>query len=272
MPELPEVETIRTDLHKRLRGQSIRSLKILDQRVLGNPAAQFTASLKGRRIAFVSRRGKAVMIHLDNNDILMVHLKMTGQLIYADALDHVLVKETKVIFLLTNNHVLVYNDQRVFGRLTIVPDMADNAFLNSIGPEPLEKTLSVSWLKQQLAKRVMPIKPLLMDQAFLAGIGNIYASEILFHARVLPQRKACALTDEEIKRLRASIKKILTEAIKWRGCSMRNYRDSAGAKGLFMDRIKVYAREEKSCVRCKAPIMKIVQSGRSTFYCNRCQH
>ncbi len=246
MPELPEVETIKEDLNKTLKALTIQSIKILDERVIQGQPQKFLQSLQGKTIKQVSRRAKAVIIHFTDQTFLIVHLKMTGQLIVAKAVQDLMIKETKVIFMLSKNWVLVYNDQRVFGKLTFVKRLDECSYLNNVGPEPLEQDANVGWLAQELKKRKSPIKPLLMNQMFVAGIGNIYASEILFEARISPTRQASRLKSGEVEKLHKAIQDILKSAIKWRGCSMRNYRDSAGEKGLFMNKIKVYARQEKN--------------------------
>ncbi|MBZ0166832.1 MAG: formamidopyrimidine-DNA glycosylase, partial [Candidatus Omnitrophica bacterium] len=180
-------------------------------------------------------------------------------------------KETKVIFRLSNGAFLNYNDQRLFGWLYLVDSLDDIPYLKTIGPEPLGKNFSVEWLSRELKKRTSPIKPLLMNQQFIAGIGNIYASEILYSAGVNPKKKARRLTRKQIEAVHRHTVSILEESIRLRGTSMRNYRDSAGQKGKFMDRIRVYGKKDQQCPVCAAPIMRIVQAQRSTFYCKQCQ-
>ncbi len=274
MPELPEVETIKRDLAKLIVGLTIEDVEVFDKRVLGKKDKnQFIRQLKGKTIQSVNRRAKVIIITLNNHEHLVVHLKMTGQLIYGDHLkDTQQLKETKVVFKLSNGFYLNYNDQRLFGRLYLSKDLQDVSFLKSLGPEPLEQGFTVNWLKTTLKHKTTPIKVLLMKQDFLAGIGNIYASEILFDAKINPQRKAARLAQQEIKTLHQSIIKILQEAIIYRGSSMRNYRDTSGQKGEFIQRIKVYAKDNEPCPICKRLIKRIVQAARSTFYCQRCQN
>lgn len=273
MPELPEVETIKRDLETKVVGQTIQNIFIYDPRVLGNQLpAQFIQQLKGKSILSISRRGKALILELSAGHFMVVHLKMTGQLIYGKNLKATQnLKETKIAFELSSGQYLNYNDQRLFGRLMIIKDLKEASFFKRLGPEPLNGVVTDHWLTSQLQKRSAPVKTLLMNQNFLAGIGNIYASEILFHARINPKRPARRLKKAQIHSLREAISKVLDEAISFRGTSLRNYRDSAGEKGKFMDRIKVYGREKKPCLICRTPIKRIVQAGRSTFYCAHCQ-
>ncbi len=273
MPELPEVETIRRDLEKRILSKSITSLLIHDQRILhGCKPASFKAKCLGQIVAGVSRRGKAVIISFQSQTHLIVQLMMTGQLIYLD--DHQqnkIDKHTKLTFLFHDNSCLNYNDQRLFGRLTLVNNLEELKFLKMIGPEPFQPEFNPAAMKATFKSRKAPIKSLLMNQNFVAGIGNIYASEILFDSRINPRRLSFTLKNSEIESLHRSTVKILKEAIQYRGTSMRNYLDSSGAKGEFINRIKVYGRENEACLICRTRVVKIVQSGRSTFYCKRCQ-
>jgi len=269
MPELPEVETIRLDLQKSLPGLHITDIKIVDQRILKtNAPLSFIKQIKHKTFDAVIRRGKMLIIPFKEGGFLLVHLKMTGQLIYGEKLT---LKETKIVFCLSNGKYLNYNDQRLFGRLSFVPQLQEEPFLKMIGPEPFTDDFNHGWLSVQLKKRRIPIKTLLMDQHFIAGIGNIYASEILFDAKISPKKKSDRLSRSEINALHQATIRVLKEAIRFRGTSMRNYRDSNGEKGSFINRIKVYNKENKPCPVCSFEIKRIVQAGRSTFYCQRCQ-
>ena len=279
MPELPEVETIARDLRRKILGQTVTDITIYDARVIRQPAGQFVEGLKDRRLNKVSRRGKALILKLDNGRYFVVQLMMTGQLI--DSARPRQDKVTKVSLRFSNGRYLHYNDQRLFGRLQVVDALEQIPYFCKLGPEPLadgppEASLtkggfSPSWLVEKLRGKKVPIKTLLMDHTFVAGIGNIYASEILFQSRINPKRLAHRLKKNEIATLHAATRKILTEAIRWRGTSMNTYRDTNGAKGGFLGRTKVYGRENENCSRCKTPLSKILQRGRSTFFCPRCQ-
>ena len=269
MPELPEVETICRDLQKNLPGLKIIDIIINDKRILKTiqrPA--FIRKVAGKTIDLISRRGKMIVIVLKEGGNLLAHLGMTGQLIYGEKLA---LKETKVIFSLSDGRSLNYNDQRLFGRLSFVNELSDDPLLKGIGPEPFEDAFNENWIKSYAKRHQIPIKTLLLSQSFLAGIGNIYASEILFDAGINPQKPSSRLSSNEINALRASTIRVLKEAIQYRGTSMRNYRDSNGEKGHFINRIKVYNKEHEPCPVCAREIKRIVQSGRSTFFCQSCQ-
>jgi formamidopyrimidine-DNA glycosylase len=269
MPELPEVETIARDLRRKILDQKIEDITVYDARVIRQPVKEFTRALKGRRFKKVSRRGKALILELDNGRYFVVQLMMTGQLI--DSARPRQDKVTKVSLRFSNGRYLHYNDQRLFGRLQVVDTLEQIPYFNKLGPEPLTNGFSPSWLAKKLKEKKVPIKALLMDHTFVAGIGNIYASEILFQSRINPKRPAHRLKKDEVSKLHAAARKVLTEAIRWRGTSMNNYRDANGEKGGFIRRIKVYGRENEDCSRCKTPLSKILQRGRSTFFCPRCQ-
>ena len=274
MPELPEVETIKRDLQRTILGQTIVDVIFYDDRILNYPSPRlFIQNIKGKNFLEVSRRAKALIFTLSDASFLVIHLKMTGQLILdkVDLRAQKQLKETKVVFELSNGRFLHYNDQRLFGRLTLVKNLEEISFFKKLGPEPLNGIFSAQWLKENLKGRKAPIKTLLMNQNFLAGIGNIYASEILFRAGINPQRPAQKLTLGQIQSLHQTTQAVLKEAIRFRGTSMRNYRDASGERGKFMRRIKVYNRQGQPCLACGQPVRRLIQSGRSTFYCRSCQ-
>jgi formamidopyrimidine-DNA glycosylase len=273
MPELPEVETVRRDLKEHVLGLPIKAVRVKDARVIrGIKPEKFVAGLTGRTIQDITRRGKAIVCHLDNGRYLIVQLMMTGQLVYAKHLPDVPLKETKVTFELSNGTYLNYNDQRLFGRLTLFEKLEDVKHFAILGPEPFDKSFNPKFIKESFKRRNVAIKTVLMDHTFVAGIGNIYASEILFRSAISPKKPARRLKLDEIERMHRMTLEVLEEAILHRGSSMRNYRDGHGEKGTFNQLIKVYAREGQKCERCSALILKIVQGGRSTFYCKKCQH
>lgn len=272
MPELPEVETIARGLRRKIVNLTINDVIVYDRRVIrqnGQTVRPFTSALKGRRLTDVSRRGKALILGLDNGRLFVVQLMMTGQMI--DCADPRRDKLTRVSLSLSNGRYLHYSDQRLFGRLQVVDSLHHIPYFQKLGPEPLTKEFSISFLGKKLRERKVPIKPLLMDHTFVAGIGNIYASEILFQSRIDPRRPAHRLKAEETERLYAAAREVLKQAVRWRGTSMSNYRDADGKEGLFMSRIRVYGRDGQSCPGCKHTLVKIIQRGRSTFYCPQCQ-
>lgn len=277
MPELPEVETIKRDLEKSVIGLTILNVTIFDGRVIENKLKnRFENILKNLTVQRITRRAKAIIIQFNKNIYLVVHLKMTGQLIYGEDLRKTQnLKETKVVFKLSNGKHLNYNDQRLFGRLILTDDLSKVSYLKNLGPEPLEKNFSSEWLvrtlKELSSRRKTLLKVQLLDQTFIAGIGNIYASEILFDAKINPHKRIHQLKLDEIQHIHRSTVNVLKKAVKYRGTSMRNYRDSAGKKGKFMSMIKVYGREDEKCADCTATIKRISQAQRSTFYCDNCQ-
>ena len=267
MPELPEVETIRRDLERGLCRRSITRVHIFDKRVLRQPRADFIRRLQGQRIRSVNRRGKALILALASGEYFIVQVMMTGQMV----LNGVESPHTRVRFDLTGGDKLFYNDQRVFGQLRVVKDLREVKYFQVLGPEPFAEDFSEAYMAAGLKKTRRPIKNVLLDHTFVAGVGNIYACEILFRCRMDPQRRAHRIKSVEVPLLRAQTIAVLKEAIALRGSSLRNYRDGAGQKGAFNRRIRVYAREGSPCLDCRGPVARIVQSGRSTFYCPYCQ-
>ena len=269
MPELPEVETIKRDLASTILSQTIVDIEVRDQRVLHHIRPHvFKKKLIGQTFQDVKRRGKGLIFELNPKLYLFVQVKMTGYFVVGEKSDS---KETKVIFQLSNGQYLNYNDHRLFGWFFVVDDLKKISYLQTIGPEPLESEFNADWLKTHLKKRTSPIKTLLLNQHFVAGIGNIYASEILFSAKVDPRKKSNRLTQKQTDLVYQSTVRILKDAIEYRGTSMRNYRDSKGEKGTFMNRIQVYGKEGQSCPECQGQIQRIVQAQRSTFFCRTCQ-
>lgn len=287
MPELPEVETIRRDLADCLVKQSFTAIEILTAKTIKNPAAFFKSHLLGQKIGAVSRRGKLLIISVGNQGgFLLIHLKMTGQLVYqnkktklagghslgseqATALSN---KHTRVIFRFNNGGVLFFNDLRRFGYLKIVNQAElDRILVNNYGPEPLTKEFSVVALKKILAKRKTKLKVLLLNQKLIAGLGNIYVDESLFRARLHPERIAGSLKEAEIKKLYLAINAVIKQAIISRGTTFNNYVDSRGQKGNFSRQLQVYGRHRERCLNCGGVILKKKVAGRGTHYCPNCQ-
>ncbi|MFA5059432.1 MAG: DNA-formamidopyrimidine glycosylase [Candidatus Omnitrophota bacterium] len=267
MPELPEVETMARDLEKKILGLRIKEVEVSDAMVVRSSSPKnFIRNLENKKIIGSGRRGKAIILKLFPKGFLIIQPVMTGQVIYGT-------KEPKarVIFALSNGQYLNYNDQRRFGRLNYIEDLSAFKYFKALGLEPLDKEFSCAWFLERLKQKAIPIKTLLMNQAFLSGIGNIYASEILFRSKINPRREAKALTPAEIRVLYQTTLKVLKEAILLRGSSVNTYRDLNGRKGKFINRLKVYGRDGQACLSCRQPIERIVQSGRSTFFCRICQ-
>jgi formamidopyrimidine-DNA glycosylase len=271
MPELPEVETIRRDLEKKVKGKKIKEVIIKERKLIKSPSPEkFKKGLEGRKFNAFERRGKFLIISLDSGKKLVIHLKLTGVLIHCPE-STPLLNYTRIIFLFSDKTHLRFNDLRKFGELHLVENEKEVKGIKKLGPEPLGKEFSLSLFQEMLSQKKTKIKPLLMDQKFLAGVGNIYASESLYKAKIHPQRVAFTLTKEEVGKLYKSLQEILKEAIKYRGTSVDSYRDVEGKKGDYAARLKVYGREGKPCYNCGKPIRRIELGGRGTFFCPNCQ-
>jgi formamidopyrimidine-DNA glycosylase len=272
LPELPEVETIRTTLAAIIIGREINTVTIYLPKVIYFPGmAAFQTTLTGKKIAGISRRGKYLLILLSGEYTLVIHLRMTGQLVYTKKPEP-LPKHTHVIFQLDEGE-LRFTDIRQFGRIHLLPDHEVPCFpgIKKLGLEPLSPACSLKWLQSGLAGRERKLKQLLLDQSFIAGIGNIYADEILFAAKLHPERPAKSLTLAEARSLYRSIKTIIRAGIRYRGTSVRDYIDGAGNNGSYQEQLKVYGREGKQCIRCGALVVRRRLGGRSAYFCEGCQ-
>ncbi len=268
MPELPEVETVRRDLEEDVLGKRIAKVKVIDKKVVKEPSvASFEKGLRGARLSGFFRRAKVLAIGLSTGEYLVVHLRMTGQLVHSRAP----ADKARVWFGLSDGSFLSFNDQRRFGELRLVRDWKELAFVRSLGIEPLDKNFNAHRFKDMLSQKKTKIKPLLMDQSFIAGLGNLYAQEALFHARILPDRVASSLKGKEILKLNKAIKKVLREGIRYRGSSVDNYVTGRGSRGAYQLRLKVYDRKGEKCARCSSPIKKVSLAGRGTCFCPQCQ-
>lgn len=283
MPELPEAETIKRDLEAKIKGKAISGVEVIWNRVLNVSVKKFATLIKNSKILNISRRAKILILTLSNDYSLIIHLKMTGQLLYdlrfkiydlREKLQDAKYKYARAILFFKDGDALVFNDLRKFGYIKIIPKNKIQDFINNekFGPEPLEKNFTPEKFKEILKKySKRRIKQLLMDQALIAGIGNIYADEICFYAKVLLAKPLNKLSNEQIKKLYEGINKILTKAIELRGSSVDNYVDTEGAKGDYVKELKVYDREGEKCFRCKGIIKRIKLGGRSAYFCSNCQ-
>jgi len=283
VPELPEVETIARQLQGLVVGRTIRRFRSLWHRVTEpEPAALFARRLSGRRITGVRRRGKFVVLDLEGGEALIVSLRMTGQLLFHS--------ETARAHPYRRAHIdfadgtsLEFADTRKFGRMAIVEagaleGMADRRrrvgepLHRYLGVEPLSRRFTVRWLREFLKRRGRSaIKPLLLDQTGIAGVGNIYDIEALWRAKIHPLRLAGSLRDGEISRLREALRWVLQKGIRYGGASRRDYRDAQGAEGRMQQEFAVYDRAGEPCPRCGTEIVRTVVGGRGTFHCPRCQ-
>ena len=272
MPELPEVETVRRALQSSLEGARIQSVKLRrkDLRVPFPPS--FTRRLEGRTIQGIERRAKYLLFRLDSEELLITHLGMTGRFSIDAAAPRRYETHDHVIFLLADGRCLRYNDARRFGLMTLAQEAAlpGHALLSHLGPEPLQAAFSDAYLAGALAARKGPVKPALMDQALVVGVGNIYASEALFLAKIHPATPA-RLAAKKAPLLAASIRRVLEAAIASGGSSLRDFVQLSGETGYFQHHFNVYGRKGEPCFACGSPVQKNVQAGRATFFCGSCQ-
>jgi formamidopyrimidine-DNA glycosylase len=270
VPELPEVETIVRDLSGLVTGRIIVAVKVLKPDLIsGNPPAAFVRALKGSQIHEITRRAKNLVFDLGDRR-LVVNLGMTGRLLVASS-DSTLPPHLGVRFELDDGRLLLYQDVRRFGRLEHLTADEWAARDAALGLEPLSDSFDDSELYRLTRASRVAIKTWLMDQRRVVGVGNIYASEALHRARIDPQRAAQRITKKQAAALRAAIQEVLREAIDFRGTTLLDYRDAAGERGEFANRLRVYDREDEPCRTCGEPIRRIIQGGRSTFFCPRCQ-
>jgi formamidopyrimidine-DNA glycosylase len=297
MPELPEVETIRRDLAASIAGQEISAVKLLFLKTAKNKAAFFVGALEGHKVEEVGRTGKLLILKIKKKgtektqNYLLVHLKMTGQLIlvagvkkiggghslggnsFADSVGGELPnKYTRAIIEFYGGAKLFFNDLRKFGYLKIVnEEELTRVLVAGYGPEPLTSGFSPAYLSAKLKNKKKNIKAFLLDQKIIAGLGNIYVDESLFLAGIKPMRVASSLKALEIKKLYQEINKVIKKAIASRGTTFNNYVDSAGKKGNFSRLLKVYGRGKLPCPKCQRPLIKTKLAGRGTHYCDYCQ-
>jgi formamidopyrimidine-DNA glycosylase len=274
MPELPEVETLRLGLEPRLAGQTIKSTIFGDfPGVIGEQSIeQFNAMIVGRTFSRLRRRGKYLIVELDEDVSLIIHLRMTGVLIVSPH-DAPPERHQHLTFTLDNGTELRFADQRKFGRVVLADAEKIAALEARLGPEPLSDDFTVKKLGEVLARRKAPIKSALLNQELIAGLGNIYVDEALFGAGVHPQRTAESLTPEELERLHRSIRKVLQNGLTHRGTSFSHFKDSYGEAGDNQHHLLIYGRgnTQRFCPNCGGPISKITVGGRGTHFCPICQ-
>ncbi|GAG66366.1 unnamed protein product [marine sediment metagenome] len=279
MPELPEVETIRRGLQKQIKNKQIKDIVINVDKIVKKPSLrEFITKIKGKKIKEIDRRGKYIIIHLDSRNKLIVHLGMTGLLIYP--YDNKIIekeinpKHNHLIFTFTDDTKLVFNDVRKFGKIFLVSNINEVESIAKLGVEPLEDYFTEEVFIQILNKKKNgKIKSFLMKQEFITGLGNIYANEVLYRSNIHPLRPVSSLNKKEIKNLYQQIKLVLGEAVKLRGSTVADeaYRDTDGKKGKFAKKLQVYARKGEPCIKCGHSIEVARIEGRSSFICPQCQ-
>ncbi|MEW6182663.1 MAG: DNA-formamidopyrimidine glycosylase [Bacillota bacterium] len=272
MPELPEVETIRRQLNDKITGLTIVDCTVYLEKTVKTPSPEvFKNEVRGRKIVGVARRGKYLLFSLDGGRSLVAHLRMTGQLIWEND-DRPLPRHTHLVFHLDRGRLRL-TDLRQFARVSLLAAANGDteAGLDKLGPEPLGAEFSETYLADLLRNSKRRLKPLLLDQKAVAGVGNIYADESLHRAGLHPDRVAGGLSARETRALYFAVKEVLEEGIAHRGTSLRNYVDADGRRGTHQDFLKVHGRVGRPCPRCGCPVQKIRLAGRGTYFCPQCQ-
>ena len=287
MPELPEVEVTRRTLLKFIENKVIKNIKINNPNLRFKIPDNFKKNVTGQKIIKVLRRSKYILIYLKNDYVMIAHLGMSGKFLIKNNYSKDFLKTSyysnefsskhnHLEFLFFNNLKVIYNDPRRFGFFLLdkISKLDVNKFLSKLGPEPLGKDLKKDYLILKTKATQRTIKTLLMDQRFISGIGNIYANEILFLAKIRPNKISSKLSLVDIGRLHPSIGKVLKRALKLGGSSIKDFKSSVGEKGRFQNEFKVYDREDLKCLRtgCSGLIARVVSQGRASFFCNECQN
>ncbi len=273
MPELPEIETVKRTLSPLIINAQISNCHIEREQIIKHPEAKsFAKRIKGQTIVATGRRGKYLLIHLASGDDLIAHLRMTGRMLCTDQ-GHPLLPHTHVIFRLNNGRELRFADTRRFGCLWLKAKDETDDFtgISRLGIEPFDQAFGWKYLKEKLHKRHIAIKQGILDQSILAGLGNIYADEVLFAAKIHPERKTDTISDQEWQAIAANIPPILLSSIANNGTTFSDYLDGAGQKGKNMPNLKAYKRAGLPCVNCGEILLKTRVGGRGTSYCPKCQ-
>ena len=288
MPELPEVEVVKRSLINKTQNSIIKAVKIKDGRLRYKISYNQIKKIIGLKLIKIIRRSKYLLFFFNKDIIMLVHLGMTGKFFYTDKKNNKYktsfyydinedkdTKHDRVIFDLSKNQKLIYNDVRKFGFIKFLNKygLENSPHLQNLGPEPLKKEFNFFYFKNFIKGRNRSTKDILMDQKFVSGLGNIYVNEILFFSGIKPTKKTQNLSDKEIKKIVKFTKKILTKAINLGGSSIRDFSSSSGKKGSFQQHFMVYGRKGENCRnrKCKKIIIKIVLGNRSSFFCSRCQ-
>tara|TARA_Y100001958_G_C21212051_1_gene537684 strand:+ start:534 stop:1394 length:861 start_codon:yes stop_codon:yes gene_type:complete len=285
MPELPEVEITKRSLTKHILYKKVNSVTIINPKLRYNLIKEKLKLLKGKTIKKIKRRSKYILIFFNDSSLVLVHLGMTGRFYFVRnkgrKINTSFYNDRDII--IKHDHLkinfdkfsLIYNDIRKFGFIKRIDEknIITLDHLSKLGCEPLSKKFSFNYLKSKIHKRKSSIKNLLMCQSIVAGLGNIYVNEALYFCKIYPEKLGCELKDDEIRKLARSIKKILKNAIIAGGSTINNYHNSEGKTGSYQKNFKVYDREGQDCLRtcCDAKIRRISRSGRSIFYCSKCQ-
>ena len=288
MPELPEVEVVKRSLINKIQNLIVKAVKINDERLRYKIDKDKIKKIIGLKFRKISRRSKYLLFYFNTNLVMLVHLGMTGKFFfinskrtkyktsfYYDMNEDKDKKHDRIIFDLSNNQKLIYNDIRKFGFIKFIyqANLEQNAHLKNLGPEPLSSKFDIGYFKNYIKGKQRAVKNILMDQKFISGLRNIYVNEILFVSGVRPSKKIKKLTNFEIQKIIKFTKKIISKAIMLGGSSIKDFSSSSGKKGSFQQHFSVYGKKGENCpkVRCKGKIKKIVIANRASFFCNKCQ-
>ena len=286
MPELPEVEVVKKSLETRLKNLTIKRVNIINNKLRYKIDSKLFSKIKGQKIISIQRRSKYLLINLNKNSTILAHLGMTGKFFIIDnskkyktsfyySFKKNDIKHDHIIFILNKKIKLVYNDVRKFGFIKIfnTTNVFKCSHLASLGPEPLSRNFNLNYFNKYIFNKKTKIKDLIMNQKFVAGLGNIYCNEVLYLCKINPARSVKKIKKEEIKKIIKFIKIILKQAIQLRGSSIKNFSSTEGQGGNFQQKFQVYGREKTSCSRlkCLGTIKKVYTSNRSSFFCPKCQ-
>ncbi len=287
MPELPEVEVVKRSLKKKIQNLRIKKVKINDSNLRYKIKSEEISKLIGKKIKKIERRSKFLIFKIDKKLSMLVHLGMTGKFFFINKNSQKFKtsfyydmkkkdeKHDRVIFFLQNKQKLIYNDVRKFGFIKFYNPSKyyQNLHFKNLGPEPLSNECNFNYFKKYLKGRNRNIKDVLMDQKCISGLGNIYVNEVLFLSGIKPTRKVSKLNDAELKNILKNIKKVLKNAIRMGGSSIKNFSSDDGKKGIFQQHFKVYGKKGERCSNtdCNTKLVRIVISNRATFFCKNCQ-
>ena len=288
MPELPEVEVVKRSLINKAQNSIVKAIKINDGRLRYKIDKSQIRKIIGLKIKKITRRSKYLLFYFNKSIVMLVHLGMTGKIFYFNRKNTKYKtsfyynideekdkKHDRVIFYLSNNQKLIYNDVRKFGFIKFLDknQISKNIHFKKLGPEPLSKKFTLNYFRKYILGKNRVIKETLMDQKFVSGLGNIYANEILFFSKIKPIKKTKDLLDKDIKKIIKFTKKILSKAIKLGGSSIKDFSSGNGKKGKFQQHFNVYGRKGEKCYNktCNNNIIKIVIASRASFYCSKCQ-
>lgn len=272
MPELPEVETVKNTLKRKILNKNIKEAKVFYPKMIAYPKIEeFLKLIKNKKIIDIDRLGKWLIFNLDNY-YLLSHLRMEGKFFYKNTKDPIL-KHEHLAITFDDDSQLRYQDTRKFGRMYLVEKdkLFTNTPLSKIGLEPWDDKLNIDYLKEKYQNKIIPVKTLLLDQSIIAGIGNIYADEILFLSKINPYKKGKDLNNKELQNIIDNTKVILEEAIKKGGTTIRSYTSDEGITGLFQNDLLVHKKEKEKCPNCSNIIVREKINGRGTYYCPICQ-